>query len=170
MIKVIPLEIMTDKYNQYFIITEDVKKIVSNIYNFNDLYQMGLYPCAYSMTFNVTKNKSNNNFVLNAILNQRSSDVLVANNWNVCQYALLMMMLARECDMELGELVHVIADCHIYDRHVPIVNDMLSRKEFPAPKVYLNPNKKSFYDFSVDDLIIESYETNEQIKNIPVAI
>ena len=146
------------------------RRIMTNIYVHNDLHEMNLYPCAYSMTFNVTKNKSNNNFVLNAILNQRSSDVLVANNWNVCQYALLMMMLARECDMELGELVHVIADCHIYDRHVPIVNDMLSRKEFPAPKVYLNPNKKSFYDFTVDDLIIESYETNEQIKNIPVAI
>ena len=146
------------------------RRIMTNIYVHNDLHEMNLYPCAYSMTFNVTKNKSNNNLVLNAILNQRSSDVLVANNWNVCQYALLMMMLARECNMELGELVHVIADCHIYDRHIPIVEEMITRNEFDAPKVYLNPDKKSFYDFTVDDLIVESYETNEQIKNIPVAI
>ena len=146
------------------------RRIITNIYVHSDLHEMNLYPCAYSMTFNVTKNKSNNNLVLNAILNQRSSDVLVANNWNVCQYALLMMMFAKECNMEVGELVHVIADCHIYDRHIPIVQEMLTRKEFPAPKVYLNPNKKSFYDFTIDDLIIESYETNEQIKNIPVAI
>ena len=146
------------------------RRIITNIYVHSDLHEMNLYPCAYSMTFNVTKNKSNNNLVLNAILNQRSSDVLVANNWNVCQYALLMMMFARECNMEVGELVHVIADCHIYDRHIPIVQEMLTRKEFPAPKVYLNKDKKSFYDFTIDDLIIESYETNEQIKNIPVAI
>ena len=146
------------------------RRIMTNIYVHNDLHEMNLYPCAYSMTFNVTKNKSNNNLVLNAILNQRSSDVLVANNWNVCQYALLMMMLARECDMELGELVHVIADCHIYDRHIPIIEELITRKEFPAPKVYLNKDKKSFYDFTIDDLIVESYETNEQIKNIPVAI
>ena len=146
------------------------RRIMTNIYVHNDLHEMNLYPCAYSMTFNVTKNKSNNNLVLNAILNQRSSDVLVANNWNVCQYALLIMMFAKECNMEVGELIHVIADCHIYDRHIPIVEEMLTRKEFPAPKVYLNPNKKSFYDFTVDDLIVEGYETNEQIKNIPVAI
>ena len=146
------------------------RRIMTNIYVHNDLHDMNLYPCAYSMTFNVTKNKLTNNLVLNAILNQRSSDVLVANNWNVCQYALLMMMFARECNMEVGELVHVIADCHIYDRHIPIVEELLKRKEFNAPKVYLNPEIKSFYDFTIDDLIIESYETNEQIKNIPVAV
>ena len=146
------------------------RRIMTNIYVHSDLNEMNLYPCAYSMTFNVTKNKVNNKLVLNAILNQRSSDVLVANNWNVCQYALLMMMFARECDMEVGELVHVIADCHIYDRHIHIVEEMLTRKEYPAPIVYLNKDKKSFYDFNVDDLIIESYDTNEQIKNIPVAV
>lgn len=146
------------------------RRIMTNIYVHQDLHEMHLYPCAYSMTFNVTKNKQNDKLVLNAILNQRSSDVLVANNWNVCQYALLLMMFARECDMEVGELVHVIADCHIYDRHVPIVKEMIERKQYPAPVVSLNPEKKSFYDFTVDDLIVENYETNEQIKNIPVAI
>lgn len=146
------------------------RRIMTNIYVHQDLHEMHLYPCAYSMTFNVTKNKQNDKLVLNAILNQRSSDVLVANNWNVCQYALLLMMFARECDMEVGELVHVIADCHIYDRHVPIVKEMIERKQYPAPLVSLNPEKKSFYDFTVDDLIVENYETNEQIKNIPVAI
>ena len=146
------------------------RRIMTNIYVHQDLHEMHLYPCAYSMTFNVTKNKQNDKLVLNAILNQRSSDVLVANNWNVCQYALLLMMFARECDMEVGELVHVIADCHIYDRHVPIVKEMIERKQYPAPLVSLNPDKKSFYDFTVDDLIVENYETNEQIKNIPVAI
>ena len=145
------------------------RRIMTNIYVHNDLHEMNLYPCAYSMTFNVTKNK-NDKLVLNGILNQRSSDVLVANNWNVCQYALLLMMFARECDMEIGELLHVIADCHIYDRHIPLVEELLKREEFPAPKVTLNPEKKHFYDFTVDDLIVTDYVTNEQIKNIPVAI
>ena len=145
------------------------RRIMTNIYVHNDLHEMNLYPCAYSMTFNVTKNK-NDKLVLNGILNQRSSDVLVANNWNVCQYALLLMMFARECDMEVGELLHVIADCHIYDRHIPLVEELLKREEFPAPKVTLNPEKKHFYDFTVDDLIVTDYVTNEQIKNIPVAI
>ena len=145
------------------------RRIMTNIYVHNDLHEMNLYPCAYSITFNVTKNK-NEKLVLNGILNQRSSDVLVANNWNVCQYALLLMMFARECDMEVGELLHVIADCHIYDRHIPLVEELLKREEFPAPKVTLNPDKKHFYDFTVDDLIVTDYVTNEQIKNIPVAI
>ena len=145
------------------------RRIMTNIYVHQDLHEMNLYPCAYSMTFNVTKNK-NEKLVLNGILNQRSSDVLVANNWNVCQYALLLMMFARECDMEVGELLHVIADCHIYDRHIPLIEELLKREEFPAPKVSLNPEKKHFYDFTVDDLIVSDYVTNEQIKNIPVAI
>lgn len=145
------------------------RRIMTNIYVHQDLHEMNLYPCAYSMTFNVTKDK-NDKLVLNGLLNQRSSDVLVANNWNVCQYALLLMMLARECDMIPGELIHMISDCHIYDRHVPIVEEMLNRPQFPAPKVSLNPDKKNFYDFTKDDLIIEDYQKNEQIKNIPVAI
>ena len=145
------------------------RRIMTNIYVHQDLHEMNLYPCAYSMTFNVTKNK-NEKLVLNGILNQRSSDVLVANNWNVRQYALLLMMFARECNMEVGELLHVIADCHIYDRHIPLVEELLKREEFPAPKVTLNPEKKHFYDFTVDDLIVSDYVTNEQIKNIPVAI
>lgn len=145
------------------------RRIMTNIYVHQDLHEMNLYPCAYSMTFNVTKDK-NDKLVLNGILNQRSSDVLVANNWNVCQYALLLMMFARTCDMIPGELVHMIADAHIYDRHVPIVEEMLKRPQFPAPKVNLNPDKKDFYDFVKEDLIIEDYQKNEQIKNIPVAI
>jgi thymidylate synthase len=139
------------------------RRILTNIYNHADLWDMGLSPCAYSMTFNVTDNK------LNAILNQRSQDTLVANNWNVCQYAILTMMFAQVSDLEVGEFVHVIADAHIYDRHVPIVEELLRRPQFDAPKVYLNPNITDFYTFTVDDVIIENYQTNPQIKNIPVA-
>ncbi len=146
------------------------RRIITNIYVHSDLNEMNLYPCAYSMTFNVTKEKKSEKLVLNAVLNQRSSDVLVANNWNVVQYALLLMMFAQVNDMIPGELLHVIADCHIYDRHVDIIKTMLQREPFPAPKVSLNKNIKNFYDFTIDDLIIEDYVTHEQIKNIPVAI
>ena len=140
------------------------RRIMTNIYNFADLSEMGLEPCAYSMTFNVTGNK------LNAILNQRSQDILVANNWNVFQYAILTMMFAQVSGLEPGEFVHMIADAHIYDRHVPIVKEMIERPIFPAPKVTLNPEIKNFYDFTVDDVIVENYQANPQIKGIPVAV
>lgn len=140
------------------------RRIMTNIYNFNDLMEMGLEPCAYSMTFNVTGNK------LNGILNQRSQDILAANNWNVVQYSVLIYMLAQVCGYEPGELVHVIADAHIYDRHIPVIEEMIKRPQYPAPKFRLNPDVKDFYDFTVDDIIIEDYEKNPQIKNIPVAI
>jgi len=140
------------------------RRIMTNIYNFNDLMEMGLEPCAYSMTFNVTGNK------LNGILNQRSQDILAANNWNVVQYSVLIYMLAQVCGYEPGELVHVIADAHIYDRHIPVIEEMIKRPQYPAPKFRLNPEVKDFYDFTVDDIIIEDYEKNPQIKNIPVAI
>ena len=141
------------------------RRIMTNIYTFADLSEMALYPCAYSMTFNVSGNK------LNAILNQRSQDMLAANNWNVVQYSALTMMIAQVTGFEPGEFVHVIADCHIYDRHIPMVEELLQREEFPAPKVYLNPDKTDFYQFTVDDdLIVEDYRFGEQIKNIPVAV
>ena len=144
------------------------RRIMTNLYNFKDLHEMNLYPCAYSMTFNVTN--ENGKLTLNAILNQRSQDVLAANNWNVCQYAILLMMIAQVCDMEAGELVHVIADCHIYNLHVPIIKELITREQYPAPKVRLNPEIKNFYDFTTDDLIVEDYVAGEQIKNIPIAI
>ena len=140
------------------------RRIMTNIYNFADLSEMGLEPCAYSMTFNVTGNK------LNAILNQRSQDILAANNWNVFQYAILTMMFAQVSGLEPGEFVHMIADAHIYDRHVPIIKEMIERPTFPAPKVTLNPEIKNFYDFTVDDVIVENYQANPQIKGIPVAV
>lgn len=140
------------------------RRIMTNIYNFEDLTEMHLEPCAYSMTFNVTGKK------LNAILNQRSQDVLAANNWNVVQYSVLLHMLAQVCGFEVGELVHIIADAHIYDRHVPAIEELLSREEYPAPKFTLNPDIKNFYDFTTDDIIIEDYRAGEQIKNIPIAI
>ena len=140
------------------------RRIMTNIYVHQDLSEMNLYPCAYSVTFNVTGNK------LNAILNQRSQDVLAANNWNVCQYAVLMHMLAQVTGFEPGELVHVIADAHIYDRHIPIVEELISRPTYPAPKVTLNPDVKDFYDFTVDDFTVEDYVTGPQIKDIPIAI
>lgn len=140
------------------------RRIITNIYNHQDLSEMKLYPCAYSMTFNVSGNK------LNAILNQRSQDILVANNWNVCQYAILVHMLAQVSGLEAGELVQVIADAHIYDRHIPLVEELISRKPFKAPKLIINKEVKSFYDFKVEDFILEGYEAGVQIKKIPVAI
>ena len=140
------------------------RRIMTNIYVHQDLSEMNLYPCAYSVTFNVTGNK------LNAILNQRSQDVLAANNWNVVQYAALVYMMAQVTGFEQGELVHVIADAHIYDRHIPIVEELISRPTYPAPKVTLNPDVKDFYDFTVDDFTVEDYVTGPQIKDIPIAI
>ena len=146
------------------------RRIMTNMYVHADLSEMNLYPCAYSMTFNVTKEPGTGKLVLNAILNQRSQDVLTANNWNVCQYAVLVHMMARICDMKAGELVHVIADAHIYDRHVPIVREMIERPTYPAPILWLNPEKKDFYDFTKDDVKLINYQHNEQIRNIPVAV
>lgn len=146
------------------------RRILTNIYNFADLHEMNLYPCAYSMTFNCTKNKETGKLVLNAILNQRSQDVLAANNWNVVQYAVLVHMMAQVCDMEVGEFVHVIADAHIYDRHIPIIEELIKRDPFPAPKFLLNPDVKNFYDFKPEDVRLEGYQFGEQIKNIPIAI
>lgn len=146
------------------------RRILTSIYNHHDLHEMNLYPCAWSVTFNVTKNRGDDKLTLNAVLNQRSQDVLVANNWNVCQYSLLVMMLAQVCDMYPGELVHMIADAHIYDKHVPIINELISRPMYDAPIVRLNPDVKDFYDFITDDLIVENYKHGGQIKNIPVAI
>lgn len=140
------------------------RRIMTNIYKFDDLMEMGLEPCAYSMTFNVTEGR------LNAILNQRSQDILAANNWNVVQYSVLLMMFAQVCGLEPGELVHVIADAHIYDRHVPVIRELIARPQFPAPKFELNPDIKDFYDFTVDDIRVTDYQKNEQIKNIPIAI
>ena len=146
------------------------RRIMTNIYVHQDLHEMNLYPCAYSMTFNVTKEKDSDRLTLNGVLNQRSNDVLAANNWNVCQYALLLMMIAQACDMKAGELLHVIADAHIYDRHIPLVKELISRETHPAPKVWLNPEVKDFYAFTVDDLHVEDYVTGPQIKNIPIAV
>ncbi|MDD2586013.1 MAG: thymidylate synthase [Syntrophomonadaceae bacterium] len=140
------------------------RRIIANMYNHNDLHEMNLYPCAYSMTFNVTGRK------INAILNQRSQDILVANNWNVSQYAILVYMLAQVSNLEAGELVHVIADAHIYDRHVPLVEELIQRTPYPAPKLLINPDIKDFYDFKVTDFVLENYQSGPQIKNIPVAI
>ncbi|WP_314057398.1 thymidylate synthase [Shuttleworthella satelles] len=146
------------------------RRIMVNMYNFDDLHEMHLYPCAYSMTFNVTKNPKSGRMVLNAILNQRSQDVLAANNWNVCQYAVLLHMLAQVCHMEAGELVHVIADAHIYDRHIPLVQELISREQFPAPKFWLNPEIHDFYQFTEEDIRLDDYQYGPQIKNIPIAV
>ena len=146
------------------------RRILNNIYVHQDLHEMNLYPCAYSMTFNVTQKKGDDRLTLNGILNQRSQDVLAANNWNVCQYAVLMHMLAQVCDMRVGELVHVIADAHIYDRHVPIVKELIERPQYDAPKFWLNPDIKDFYQFTTDDIKITDYVTGEQIKDIPIAV
>ena len=146
------------------------RRIMTNMYTFADLSEMHLYPCAYSVTYNVTAEPGCDKPVLNMVLMQRSQDILAANNWNVCQYAILLMMVARHCDMIAGELLHVIVDAHIYDRHVDIVRELIERPQFPAPKVSLNPEVTNFYDFTTDDLIVEDYETGPQVKGIPIAV
>lgn len=146
------------------------RRIMTNTYVFADLSEMNLYPCAYSATYNVTKKPGDKKLTLNMVLNQRSQDVLAANNWNVCQYAILLMMVAQSCNMVPGELVHVIADAHIYDRHVEIVKELIERPAYPAPKVSLNPEITDFYAFTTGDLLVENYETGPQVKNIPIAV
>ena len=145
------------------------RRIMTNIYVHQDLHEMNLYPCAYSMTFNVTQRKGEDKLTLNAILNQRSQDVLTANNWNVVQYAVLVHMLAQCCDMYVGEFMHVIADAHIYDRHIPLVEELIKRPVFDAPKFFMNPDITDFYKFTKDDVWVEGYQYGEQI-SIPVAI
>lgn len=146
------------------------RRIMTNLYQFHDLATGHLDPCCYSATYNVTKDSATGRLVLNMVLNQRSQDILAANNWNVCQYAILLMMVAQVNDMIPGQLVHVIADAHIYDRHVDAIKELLLRPELPAPKVSLNPEVKDFYAFTTDDLIVEGYEAGPQIKNIPIAV
>lgn len=144
------------------------RRIMTNMYQYKNLATGHLDPCAYSMTYNVTE--ENGQLVLNAILNQRSQDMLAANGWNIAQYAILLMMLAQEANMIPGKLIHVIADCHIYDRHIPMIKELLTREEYPAPIVRLNPDIKNFYEFTTNDLIVENYKFGEQIKNIPIAV
>ena len=146
------------------------RRIMTNMYVHQDLHEMGLYPCAYSMTFNVTKEKDSDRLTLNGILNQRSQDVLTANNWNVCQYAVLLHMLAQVCDMQVGELVHVIADAHIYDRHVPVVEEIIARKPYDAPALWIDPAVTDFYAFTTDSLRLEGYEAWPLAAKIPVAV
>lgn len=140
------------------------RRIITNIYVHADLHEMNLYPCAYSVTFNVANGK------LNAILNQRSNDMAVANNWNVAQYAVLIHMLAQVCGLKPGELVHVIADAHVYDRHIPQVERMLCGNQHAAPKFWINPDVKDFYDFTVDDVKLIDYEFEPFAEKFEVAV
>lgn len=140
------------------------RRIMTNIYTFADLHEMNLYPCAYSMTFNVSGD------TLNGILNQRSNDVAVANNWNVVQYAILLIMFAQVSGLKAGELVHVIADAHLYDRHIPVVKKMLTNPQFEAPKLVVNPDVKDFYAFTVDDFKLENYQFNKIEEKFEVAV
>ncbi len=139
------------------------RRMITNLYNFSDLQEMALYPCAYSMTFNVTGDR------LNGILNQRSNDMLVANNWNVMQYAILLVMMAQVSGLIPGQLVHVIADAHIYDRHLPLVRELVDRPAYPAPKLKVDPDIRDFYDFRVDSFLFEDYQYGPGIRGIPVA-
>ncbi len=140
------------------------RRMVTSLFNHHDLHRMGLYPCAWSMTFNVTGN------TLNAVLNQRSQDMLTASNWNVCQYAVLLHMMARSTGLEAGELVHVIADCHIYDRHVPLVEEIIRREPRPAPRLVIDPDVTDFYGFTVDSFRLEGYEPWAFGERIEVAV
>ena len=163
-------------YDQMDRVLKDLKenpfsrRIMTNLYTFADLSEMNLYPCAFNAIYNVTQEAGKDKPTLNLLLVQRSQDILAANNWNVCQYAILLMMVAQVSGMKAGELVHMIADAHIYDRHVDIVKELISRPTFDAPKVSLNPNVTNFYDFTTDDLIVEDYQHGPQVKNIPIAV
>jgi thymidylate synthase len=145
------------------------RRILTSIYNHKDLHKMNLQPCCWSCTFTVT-DEGYDKLVLNMILNQRSNDVLAANNWNVVQYSALLMMIAQSVNMIPGKLLHVIADAHIYDRHIPMVKELITRPMYDAPSVILNPDIKDFYKFTEDDFKIENYVHGEQIKNIPIAV
>ncbi len=140
------------------------RRIMTNIYNFADLSEMALYPCAYSMTFNVAGSR------LNAILNQRSQDFLAANNWNVVQYSVLTMMMAQIAGLEPGELIHVIADAHIYDRHVPVIEELIKKEPKKAPEFIIDPAVDDFYKFTRDSFRVENYEYHEFNMKIPVAV
>lgn len=140
------------------------RRILTNIYVHADLSEMHLYPCAYSMTFNVSGKK------LNGILNQRSNDMLTANNWNVVQYSVLLMMMAQVSGLEPGELVHVIADAHIYDRHIEICKELFDKPRYAAPTFKMNPDIKDFYKFTVDDFLLEDYKYSPLNKKIEVAV
>ncbi|MDD2533734.1 MAG: thymidylate synthase [Eubacteriales bacterium] len=140
------------------------RRMMTNMFNHHDLHAMQLYPCAYSLTLNVSGNQ------LNAILNQRSQDMLVANSWNVTQYAVLVHMFAQVSGLQVGELVHVIADAHIYDRHVPLVRDLISRQGFDAPKLIIDPTISDYYQFTVDSFKLENYQTGDKMTKIPVAV
>ncbi|NLC83890.1 MAG: thymidylate synthase [Ruminococcaceae bacterium] len=140
------------------------RRIMTNIYNHADLHEMNLYPCAYSMTFNVIDGR------LCAILNQRSQDMLVANSWNVTQYAVLVHLMAHVSGLAVGELVHVIADAHIYDRHIPMVEELIARPEHPAPKLQINPEKSDYYAFTPEDFSLLDYQACSSIGRIPVAV
>ena len=147
------------------------RRIMTNLYNISELSEMHLYPCAFNAIYNVTDDRRDDGrLTLNMVLVQRSQDILAANNWNVCQYALLLMMVAQASNMVAGELVHMIADAHIYDRHVDIVRELISRPTHPAPRVSLNPDVTDFYAFTTDDLVVEGYECGPQVKDIPIAV
>ena len=146
------------------------RRIMTNMYVHQDLHDMALYPCAYSMTFNVTEKPGHDRLILNGILNQRSNDVLAANNWNVVQYSVLLHMIAQTCGREAGELIHVIADAHIYDRHADIIKELISRPMYAAPVFHMNPDVKDFYEFTADDFELTDYQYGPQVKNIPVAV
>lgn len=170
--KIVPKEdskiIIENKLDQIDAVLYDLKhtpfsrRIMTNIWNFKDLHEMNLQPCCWSCTFNVT-DEGYDKLVLNMVLNQRSNDVLAANNWNVVQYSILLMMIAQVSNMIPGELVHVIADAHIYDRHVNIVKELIERPQFEAPIVTLNPDIKNFYDFTTKDITVENYNHGEQV-------
>lgn len=145
------------------------RRLKLSLWNPHDLADMNLQPCCYDSTFNVT-DEGGDKLVLNLVLNQRSQDMLAANNWNTVQYALLLMAVAQVCDMIPGKLVHFITDAHIYDRHIPIIKELIQRPTYDAPKVYLDPEIKNFYDFNKNSVIIENYQAGEQISNIPIAV
>ena len=145
------------------------RRILIDLWNTQDLHEMNLQPCAWNITFNVT-DEGYEKLILNAVLNQRSQDVLAANNWNVCQYSLLLMMVAQVSNMIPGQLVHMITDAHIYDRHIPLVKELITRETYDAPIVTLDQDIRNFYDFTTDSLHVENYKFGEQIKNIPIAV
>ena len=143
------------------------RRIMTNIFNFDDLKDMNLEPCAYGTQWLVKEGK------LHLILNQRSQDMLTANGWNTMQYAALLCMFAQCAGLEVGTLTHNIGDCHIYDRHIPLVKKLIEAQPMDvSPKLIINNKTTNFYDFKVEDFEIQGYDYNKNIKlgKIPVAI
>lgn len=141
----------------------DSRRLIVSAWNVAELPQMALMPCHALFQFYVADGK------LSCQLYQRSADVFLGVPFNIASYALLTMMIAQVCDLELGEFIHTFGDVHIYSNHMEQVNLQLSRKPFTLPTMKLNPEVKNIFDFKFEDFTLENYQFHPAIK-APVAV